>query len=166
MPNRDQELVDHLDDSGEVIGPVSRTEMRAGNLRHRSVFVVALNEADEVIVHRRAGWKDVWPEYWDIAVGGVVMSGESWESAASRELAEELGVAGDLVYLGEDRFEDESVREHCRIYQVRVTDAVAPVDGEVAEYEWVPVGELRRWISERRVCPDSLAVVLPRLDAA
>jgi hypothetical protein len=38
-------------------------------------------------------------------------------------------------------------------------------DGEVRELRWVPLDGLCGWIDEHTVCPDSVAIVLPRLDA-
>ena len=160
-----EELVDELDEMGQVVGEVPRSIMRQQNLLHRSVFVVVRNDADELLVHRRASWKDIWPDAWDIAVSGVVGAGEAWELAAARELAEELGVAGELAYLGEGSYEDDAVREVARIYQVRTEGPFDFADGEIAEALWVPTGEVREWLADRLVCPDSLALVLPRLDA-
>ena len=161
-----EEFVDVIDETGRVVDSVTRAEMRAGNLLHRSVFIVVRNDADELLAHRRADWKDVWPGAWDIAVGGVVATGEAWDLAASRELAEELGISAELAYLGEDTFEDESVRELARIYQVRSDGPFTFADDEIVEALWVPMADLRAWLAERVVCPDSLALVLPRLDAA
>ena len=159
------ELVDVLDDTGAVVDTVARSVMRERNLLHRSVFVVVRNAADELLVHRRADWKDVWPGAWDIAVGGVVATGEAWDLAAARELAEELGIVADLVYLGEGEYADDVVRELARVYAVRSEGPFSLVDDEIVELAWLPMAELRDWVSEREVCPDSLALVLPRLDA-
>ncbi|MEX1218552.1 MAG: NUDIX domain-containing protein [Acidimicrobiales bacterium] len=158
-------LVDELDEMGQIVGEVSRSLMRERNLLHRSVFVVVRNDADELLVHRRAAWKDIWPESWDIAVGGVVCAGEAWELAAARELAEELGISVELAYLGEGSYEDETVREVARIYQARTEGPFEFADGEITEALWVPTGEVREWLADRPVCPDSIALVLPRLDA-
>ena len=38
-------------------------------------------------------------------------------------------------------------------------------DGEVTETAWVPLGEVSRWAVDHQLCPDNLALVLPRLDA-
>ena len=38
----EEELVDALDPQGNVVGTVTRAEMRAANLWHRSVFVVVV----------------------------------------------------------------------------------------------------------------------------
>jgi isopentenyldiphosphate isomerase len=159
------ELVDQLDDEGTVVGAVSRREMRARNLRHRSVAVAVVNSRAELLVHRRAAWKDVWPSRWDLAFGGVVVSGEAWEDAAGRELAEEAGVQAALEYLGEDAYDDEDVRELARVYLARCDGPFHHDDGEVTETAWVPLGELSRWTVDHQLCPDNLALVLPRLDA-
>ena len=71
----EEELVDALDEQGNVVGTVTRGQMRAENLWHRSVFIVVVNDSDEILVHKRASWKDKWPDLWDIAVGGVVTAG-------------------------------------------------------------------------------------------
>ena len=159
------ELVDQLDEMGTVIGTVTRAEMRSQNLLHRSVFVVVRNDADELLVHQRASWKDLWPDAWDIAVSGVVAAGEPRELAAARELAEELGVAAELGYLGEGSYEDDDVREVARIYQARTEGPFDFADNEIADAVWVPMEGLREWLGSRPVCPDSMSLVLPRLDA-
>jgi isopentenyldiphosphate isomerase len=160
-----EELVDELDGMGLVIGSVTRRTMREQNLLHRSVFVVIRNDADELLVHRRAPWKDVWPNSWDIAVSGVVAAGEGWEPAANRELAEELGVSAELGYLGEGTYEDDQVREVARIYQARSEGPFAFVDDEIVEAVWVPMAQIFDWLVDKDVCPDSVALVMPRLDA-
>ena len=114
-PNANEE-VDIVDESGNVVAVVTRAQMRAQKLLHRSVFIVVRNDADELLVHKRADWKDIWPSFWDIAVGGVVATGEAWEIAAARELHEEIGISGELQYLGEQLYEDEHVAELARVY--------------------------------------------------
>ena len=159
------EIIDHVDETGMVLGNVTRAEMRAGNLMHRSVFIAVVNDADQILVHRRAEWKDLWPDAWDIAVGGVVASGEAWEIAAARELGEEVGISAELGYLGEGIYTDEHVSELARIYLARSEGPFTFEDGEVVEAAWVPIAQLREWLDGRPVCPDSISLVLPRLDA-
>ncbi len=159
------EQVDILDDLGEVSFVTTRADMRARNLWHRSVFVVVTNPSGDILVHRRADWKDVWPGLWDFAFGGVLASGESWEAAANRELAEEAGVSGELSYLGEDLYEDDLVRERARIYRTLHEGPFTFPDGEVVETAWVSLDGLQAWTAAHEICPDSKAVVMPRLDA-
>ena len=160
------ELVDVLDDRGKVIGTAERREVRANNWWHRSVFITVVTSDDEVIVHQRAPWKDVWPSRWDVCFGGVVDAGEDWREAAVRELAEEAGVAvgaDDLEDLGEDRYEDSLVREVSRLYLVRSDGPFAFDDGEVVASDRVPRAELAAWAAGHELVTDSRDMMIHRL---
>jgi isopentenyldiphosphate isomerase len=161
------ELIDVVDDAGRRLAVVTRAEMRARRLRHRAVYIVVLDSADRVVVHRRAAWKDVWPSAWDLAFGGVVAAGEPWLDAARRELGEEAGIGGvELQPLGEQfRYEDADVALVGRVFLARTDAAAVPVDGEVAEVATVARRDLASWACRRRLCPDSARCVLPLVAA-
>lgn len=162
----DDEPVEVVDEDGAVTGLVTRAEMRARNLRHRSVGVVVVTGAGALVAHRRAGWKDVWPGRWDLCFGGVAGVGEGWEDAARRELAEEAGVVadpGDLRLLGSGSYADEAVSAVYRIFAVTHDGPFTPADGEVAELVLVPLGDLERWLAGRDLCDDTRALVLPHV---
>ena len=153
------EPVEHIDGDGKVVEVVTRQRMRRENLRHRSVGIVVLNSRGEVLIHRRAEGKDVWPGLWDMAAGGVVAPGETFEEAAARELAEELGVAGvELEFVREAPFVNDQVRALARYYRVRWDGAVHFADGEVVEALWVSPAELRRRLAVHVFVPDSSQV--------
>jgi isopentenyl-diphosphate delta-isomerase len=159
-----RELVDVVDEGGRVLDTVPRAEMRRRRLRHRTVFVAVTDPEDRrLLVHRRADWKDTAPGWWDVAFGGVVGAGEAWDDAAARELVEEAGVVASLEPLGEATYEDDTVAEVCRVYRARSLGPFTFDDGEVVEAGWVDVADLPGWLDSRPVCPDSVAVVLPRL---
>ena len=84
-----------VDDAGRTVATVTRREMRARRLPHRSVYVLVFNGRGELFVHLRVAGKDVYPSHWDVAVGGVLAAGEGFDEGARREAREELGV--DLV---------------------------------------------------------------------
>ena len=142
---------------------VSRAEMRAGNLRHRSVGVAVRRGTDgAVLAHRRAGWKDVWPGRWDIAFGGVCGVGEDEVTAARRELAEEVGIdvePADLRRLGQGSYEDGDVAAIATVFEVHHDGPFAFRDGEVEAVEWVPLDALGTWLAAHPHCPDSVALV-------
>jgi 8-oxo-dGTP pyrophosphatase MutT (NUDIX family) len=138
--------------------------MRRENLRHRAVFVLVQSRDGRVLVHRRSDTKDVWPGWWDLAVGGVVGAGEAWDAAARREVAEELGVEGaDLEPLASGAFEDGHVRLVGRVYRLVHDGPFRFVDGEVVEACFVSPGALRRLVTAEPFLPDSLALVLPHV---
>ena len=142
--------------------------MRAGNLRHRSVAVVVVTGAGELVAHRRADWKDVWPGRWDVCFGGVVGVGEDWAAAACRELAEEAGVvvpASALRPWGSAATGTAPCRIAGHLFAVTHDGPFRPADGEVAELVLVPLAGLEGWLAGRDLCDDSAALVVPRLRA-
>ena len=160
------ELVEVIDGAGRVIRTVRRAEMRAGRLRHRTVFIAVIGGDGRLLVHRRAADKDVWPSRWDLAAGGVVGVGEAWDDAARRELAEELGVVGvELEPLGSAAYEDEDVAVLGHVYVARTDGPFRFADGEVTEARFVTADEVAALRATEAFCPDSIAVVWPRISA-
>ncbi|HKH04501.1 MAG TPA: NUDIX domain-containing protein [Acidimicrobiales bacterium] len=163
------ELVEVVDESGAVLEVVTRAAMRARNLRHRSTFVVVVTTAGQVVAHRRADDKDVWPGRWDLGFGGVVGVGEAWRTAAVRELAEEAGVAvaeDALVPLVEGVYTDGDVAEVARVFTAVHDGPFTCPDGEVAELALVPWESLDTWAASHDLCPDTVAMLVPALMAA
>jgi isopentenyl-diphosphate delta-isomerase len=155
------ELVDVLDATGAVVGTATRAEVRARNLRHRSVGIVVLDGRGRLLAHRRAADKDIWPGWWDLACGGVVGAGEAWDDAARRELLEELGIDGHPQLLGEGAWADDDTDAVVRVYAVEHDGPYRFDDGEVVEARWVGRAELDALRASAPFCPDSVAVGLP-----
>ncbi len=163
---RRTEQVDVVDDNDHVIATVSRAEMRAKNLQHRAVSIAVLSSGGRLLVHRRANTKDVWPGMWDLAAGGVVAAGESYDDAARRELAEELGIVAEhWELLGEGKFADDAVTMIGRGFLVEHDGPFQFTDGEIEEVRWVDRGELAMLLATESFVPDNLALLLPMLRA-
>jgi isopentenyldiphosphate isomerase len=141
-----------------VVGQASRARVRAENLLHRAVFVVVRSSRGEVLVHRRAETKDLWPGYWDIAVGGVVDAGEDYAGAAAREVAEELGIDAVLTELGSGRFDGDEVAHLNRTYLAVHDGPFTFSDAEVVEARFVSAAELGAFVASHPICPDSVAI--------
>jgi isopentenyldiphosphate isomerase len=157
------DLVDVVDEDDRVIGTATRERMRAEGLRHRAVYVVVRTSDDQVVVHRRAGWKDVYPDAWDCCFGGVLDAGEAWPEAAARELAEEAGVVAPLRFLRAGSYDDGATAVNGQVYEA-VHDGPYPCpDGEVVEVRRVPRSELEAFLADRVHCPDSVELVVPLL---
>ncbi len=162
----DCDLVDIVDEDDQVLRQATRAEMRRDGLRHRAVYVVVRTSADEVVVHRRADWKDVYPGAWDICFGGVLDAGEEWDDAAARELAEEAGIAADLRPIGSGTWSDGHTAVVGRVYEA-VHDGPYPCpDGEVVEVRAVARHDLAQFLATHEHCPDSVALLRPWLAGA
>ncbi|MEK7292085.1 MAG: NUDIX domain-containing protein [Actinomycetota bacterium] len=161
----DAEQIQQVDPNGVVLGLVSRAKMRAENIRHRAVFVAVLSSDGCLLVQRRSESKDLWPGWWDITVGGVVVGDESYEVAALRELDEEVGLRGvELEFLCDGAYHDASVNLLGQCFRVRSDGPFIYRDGEVEETRLVTPRQFVQMITEMRFVPDSMALVLPYLD--
>ena len=161
--NSPDEMVEEVDVLGNVLRLVTRRQMRAETLWHRAVFIAVRSSTGQLLIHRRAETKDVWPGWWDVAVGGVVSPGESWDVAAQRELAEELGVSGPLRPLGTGAYADDDVKLVAACFEVVCDGPFAFSDGEITTTDWVSPGDLRARIGQNSFLPDSIALILPRI---
>lgn len=149
------ELVDVLGDDWEPIGTATRAEMRRRRLRHRSTYVLVFDSTGRLLIHKRADDKDVFPGYWDIAAGGVMVTGEEPASAARRELAEELGVATAITAMGTARHSGEIPVEGW-LFLTICDGPFTFSDAEVVASEWIEPDRLHILQETRQFCPDSL----------
>jgi 8-oxo-dGTP pyrophosphatase MutT (NUDIX family) len=92
MAQAQEEIVQLVDEDNNETGSCPRSEMRTKGLIHRACYILVFNDRDELFLQKRTAWKDIYPGYWDVAAGGVVLAGEPYELSAIRELGEELGV--------------------------------------------------------------------------
>lgn len=67
-------------------------------LRH--AYIVLRDNEGNFLLQQRSAQKKKYPGRWTWAATGHVDAGETYESAAARELFEEVGIKTDLVFLG------------------------------------------------------------------
>lgn len=167
MPYRrdnSSELVEWVNPDGSVIEVVSRQKMREQMLRHRATYVAVVNSQNQLIVHKRADWKEIYPGWWDIAFGGVCGAGESWELSAQRELAEEAGIVGvPFEPIGGFNYDGEDGSVVGRAYLARWDGEISFNDGEVVAIDTVEIAELSDWLTNHSVCLDSRDCLAPLL---
>ena len=156
------QLVEHVAHDGTVLEIVTRAEMRARTLRHRSVYVAVVDSRDRLLAHKRADWKDVFPGAWDLAFGGICDVGESWRQCGERELREEAGVETELTDRGPVSFDAPGVALIGRLFVCRHDGPFAFNDGEVTDTEWVTIDQLEAFVNDREVPEDSSEIVTQR----
>ena len=88
------ELFDAIDDHDQVVGTTDKVAAHAKRQLHRAVAVYVFDEKKRLYVqlHKKSG-------RYDHSVGGHVSKGETYEQAARREAAEELGIRQHLSQL-------------------------------------------------------------------
>jgi isopentenyldiphosphate isomerase len=143
------ERVELVNEQDDVLGVVDRAEATRRGWLHRIATTVCRDERGRVLVYRRPDHVSRFPGYYDVAVGGAVGVGETYERAAARELAEELGVRVPVRL---------AVKFLCRgvtgpywlaVHEAVIRGPLRPDPEEVPWYGWMSEAELRlaacRW---------------------
>ena len=164
------ELIDVVDERDRVVAQATRAEVRRRNLRHRCAYILVFNSAGQLFVHQRTLAKDIFPGYWDVAVGGVLSAGEDYDRGAQRELREELGIQGiPLRRLFSIRYDDAANSVLGCVYSC-ASDTIPQLQAsEVAVGEWLDLDAVLERTEREKFCPDGLEVLrqyLSKLEAA
>ncbi|MEV6565583.1 NUDIX domain-containing protein [Streptomyces kronopolitis] len=159
QPLNADEILDVVDENDQVVGQAPRGETYARRMRTRCAFVLARDAEGRIFVHRRTPQKLVFPSHYDMFVGGVVGTGESYDEAALREAEEELGVRGlpRPEHLFTFLYETPEHTWWSAVYQVRCTLPVAPQEAEIDWYAFLTEEELTRQLDVWPWTPDGLA---------
>lgn len=110
------ELLDVIDEEGNVLGTKDRKEVYKDGDLHRTVHIWIINSKKELLVQKRSPKKDTYPNLWAISTAGHVKAGDTNIKTALREVKEELGIKAkvpDLEYLFSVRRKEED--SHAKI---------------------------------------------------
>lgn len=146
------EYWDLLDEKGQPTGrTISRGEMLREGQYHLVEHIWIVDSKGRLLIQRRADHLRLMPGVW-AANSGSAIAGEDSESAARRELFEELGlrtVPGELYYGGRMRRRN-SFTDIWVLYRDIDPDTLKLQQEEVAEARWVTVEELLELIRRRK----------------
>ncbi|MEU6541417.1 NUDIX domain-containing protein [Streptomyces sp. NPDC047000] len=149
------ESVERVDGLDRVLGVVSRREAVREGWLHRVAVTLCRDDRGRILVHRRSEQVSRFPGFYEVVVGGAAHVGESYEQAAARELAEELGIRAlpRLLFTFVNR---SGLSPHwLGVHEAVVPDAVVPDPDEVAWHGRLTEPELGSALSEWRFTPDS-----------
>lgn len=156
----DDELIDILDDEGNIIGSKMKSQAHRDGSWHMSAHAWIIQNG-KIMLQKRASTKDFFPGRYDVSCAGHVKSGESCEDAMVRELNEELGLRVSI-----DRLENIGKRkqvsfmkerglvskEIISIFLLRLGNEIIDFNtSEICEIRLFGVGELKELLLS---CPD------------
>ena len=154
-----EELLDLYDASGVRIGQAPR-RLCHGNpalLHHTSHVIVIHPDRRRLLLQKRSASKDIQPGKWDTAVGGHLEPGEDYLTGARRELAEELGVTGELELR---HLFDSKIRNEIESEDTRVLAIVHPGPFRFQREE---IDEVRFWSFDALRDPANFELFTPNL---
>ncbi|MBN2515095.1 MAG: NUDIX hydrolase YfcD [Deltaproteobacteria bacterium] len=159
MQNNDERIV-IVDGNNNVVGTEYRSVMRNRGLLHRATYILVFNSKGDLFVQKRTLTKDIYPGYYDVAVGGVVLAGESYEESADREIEEELGITDvSLKNLFDFYFEDGGSHVWGRAYSCVHDGAMVLQEEEIESGEFRRVDKILTSADHEPYTPDGIYVL-------
>lgn len=146
-----EDIFDVVNERDEVIWRAPRSEVHARGLLHRAVHVLVFNARGELFLQKRSKTKDREPSRWGAACSGHVDSGEDYDTAAMRELGEELGWKPVTPLQRILRIEAcrETDQEFVWIYRCNGEGPFTLNAEEVETGGWFSREQIERWLAER-----------------
>lgn len=111
------EIFDVTDEHDNVIGQATRGEVHARKLLHRAVSIFVFNTRGELLLQMRSATKDEYPNCYTSSASGHLDTGETYETAAVRELREELGLTSPLIYRTKLPAGPDTANEHTVLFE-------------------------------------------------
>lgn len=101
-------VIDVVDENDLPAGLIERKDVFIQRANFRVAHTLIFNASGELLVQRLARTRMRHPGYWGSSVAAYIFAGESYEGAAQRRLAQELGISGlRLNYVGTTSMEDD-----------------------------------------------------------
>ena len=138
------ELVDLYDENRAPLGKTAERYGKKGPGEYRTVVHVCLFDSQgRLLIQKRTAGKRVWPEMWDVSVGGGVDAGETSRQGAEREFRRpsvtvNFGGGFDDVFIVRRDLDDAA-------FQLQAE--------EVAAVRWVTLPELLDMVDEGSFIP-------------
>jgi isopentenyl-diphosphate delta-isomerase len=154
-------LIDRVDEQNRSVGTIARQDVFTEHANFRTVHVLVLNHAGDLLLQQLAPTRDRHPLQWGSSAAGYIYSGETYEDAARRRLREELGLDSELKPVGVTPMDDEGVTKFVGVF-VTVADHPRVLEPDhIADIEFRPQVDIERDIDRHAgTYTDSLRHVL------
>lgn len=112
------------------------------------------NDKNNILIQKRSATKDLYPNCWDLSVGGHVNFGKSYIETAVRELREELGIEVnemDFILKGEVMVKLPKSNEFFNVfeYQLKSDQKILTEETEISNITWMTIEDIKKSMADK-----------------
>jgi len=143
-----RDLLILVNDNDEIIGYEQKDICHEGTgILHRAFSIFIFNERGELLLQKGSSGKLLWPQYWSNSVCSHPRKGETYETASSRRLLEEIGIKSDPTHLFKFRYQATfgdvgSENEVCVVFAGLSSEPVKANPDEIEDWRFVEISKL------------------------
>ncbi|CAD8109174.1 unnamed protein product [Paramecium primaurelia] len=155
----DKEIIIIVNEKNEIIGQSKRKEMRQQKLIHRATYIFVLQtKTNKLFIHKRSQEKRYCPGYFDACFGGVVAINETYESNATKEIHEEIGLQNvNIIPKNEFYYEDQISKIWGKIFFLYFDGEANQLTPQIEEVEYIDLKEIKDiLVSNDKWTPDGM----------
>lgn len=145
-----EESFDVVNFEDEVLYRETRSKIHELGLLHRAVHIFVFNRAGQLFLQKRSMNKDTAPGKWVSSCSGHVDAGESYKTAALRELSEEIGLSAvslePLFKVGPCR---QTGNEFVWVYRCISEGPFVLDPSEISDGKWVDMETLKDCLAQK-----------------
>ncbi len=142
------ETIDVVNEKNQIIGVATRDEIYKRRLSHRIVHILVRNKAGKILLQLRDRHLSFAPGCWSTSAGGHVLSGETIDQAAKRELMEELGITADIGQPAMRWYDGQGgLKKILAVYSIEHDGPFKPEAGAIERIEFFSLNEIKNMIN-------------------
>jgi len=158
------EILDIVDNTNTVIGQATKDDIYSKKYDHRIIHVLVKNSAGHLLLQLRSKNKRFCSGFWCTSASGHVMSGESYEAAAKRELLEEIGVFSSLILVDHYVYQDpRGMKKFIALFETLSDGLFTVAPEEVEKVDFFSLEKIKKMISDgEKLSPELLFILNQR----
>ena len=150
-----EELIIEVDENNSIKGPITRHNAHTiQGTYYRTIYILIRNSNGEILLQKRSSTKDLYPNCWDLSVGGHVNFESSYIDAAIRELKEEMNLLAtpeDMIFKGEVLVKLPFSGEFFNVfeYHLKNNDIIKVSEDEVSSIKWLSIDLIKESMQKK-----------------
>jgi isopentenyldiphosphate isomerase len=153
------EILDIVNGEDRVIGKAPKDEIYKKLLTHRITHVLVFDDSGRMALQLRSKNVSFCPLHWCTSSGGHVLSGESYEQSASREMQEEIGIKAALSFMAKDlyTYRERNLSKFLVTFKSSHNGPFNPDPKEVDAVKFFSLGQIQEMIdNDEKFSPELL----------